>query len=268
MILKEIITQLEQLSPTSYALDWDNVGLMVGDVTSDVTSILVALDATNEVITEAIEKKVDLIITHHPLIFKGIYKVNTQSLVGNKVYQLASHGIACYSMHTNYDVVGGMAELAAQMIQLQDAQPLDITIMDSMQTEGIGRVGMLQQPETLEQLVQHIKGVFQLPYVTVYEAKREEYQRIAISPGSGKGEIEEAIKQGAQALITGDIGHHEGLDASEMGLTILDATHYGLEHIFTDFICKYLQNALETIAEGKETIVVMPAKQKNPAQIM
>ena len=115
MKCQDIMSALEELSPVSYAEDWDNVGLIVGRRDKEVRKIYIAVDPTDEVIQKAVEVSADMIITHHPLIFKGIKKVNSENFISRRVLRLARHDISYYAMHTNFDIMG-MADAAADDI--------------------------------------------------------------------------------------------------------------------------------------------------------
>jgi dinuclear metal center YbgI/SA1388 family protein len=240
MKLKDLIRYLEQLSPVQYAEDWDNVGLLLGDDTQEVTRVMIALDATDYVVEQAVLQKVDVLLTHHPMIFKPVKQINNHSMVGRRLLKLAGHHIAYYAMHTNFDIKGGMAEIAARRIGLTDMEPLEVTAVEQGVPEGIGRVGHLPEAMTVREIAEDIKQKFGLKNVILYGNKSNKVWKIAICPGSGKSEIQNALAAGAELLITGDIGHHEGIDALDQGLMILDATHYGLEHIFIEFMAGYL----------------------------
>lgn len=244
MKCQQIIESLEQLSPRQYACDWDNVGLLVGRREKEVHTIMVALDASKEVVSKAVEQKADMLITHHPMIFSSIKQVNEDQFVSEKVLTLAENGISCYAMHTNFDAVGGMAELAAgtQYLNLSEVSPIE---MAGGSDEGMGRYGKLPWPMTANQAADYVKEKFGIPFVMLYQSKEQENQmfdRIAVMPGSGKGNMKEVKKQGYSLYLTGDFGHHDGLDAMDMGMTVIDATHYGLEHIFIDYISRYLKD--------------------------
>lgn len=242
----KLMEQLEQLAPVSYACDWDNPGLLVGRSDKEIKRVLVALDASYEVIQQACDMKADFLLTHHPLIFKPMKQINDSSFIGNRVIHLLQKDICAYAMHTNFDVaLGGMADLAAERMELVNAQVLDVMGENEKGSYGIGKNGLLKKPMGIEALAKKVKADFALPFVTVYGAEKQvDIQRIALVPGSGKGYIAAALEQGCQAIITGDIGYHEGTDAASEGLTVIDAGHYGLEHIFMDFMVSYLENRI------------------------
>lgn len=237
----EIMECMRKLSPEHYACDWDNVGLLVGHKEQEIHKIMVALDASMEVIEQAVDKNVDMLITHHPMIFGSIKSVNEDTLVGRKILTLVEHRICCFAMHTNFDIMGSMADLAAQRLGLQKTTPLEVTCEDEAGKQGIGRIGFLDEKISLKELAERVKEAFSLDRLMVYGNLLKKVDYVALSPGSGRSMIKEAMHQGVQVLITGDMGHHEGLDAAEDGLCIIDATHYGLEHIFTPFIKTYLE---------------------------
>ncbi len=247
MKCKEIIEYLEQLSPKSYALGWDNVGLLVGRKEKEVRKIMIALDATQDVIHAAVLQEVDMLITHHPMIFSSMKQINEDNMVAEKVLTLAEHGICYYAMHTNFDVVGGMAQLAAgaDYLNLTDTHPIEISSHED--GEGLGRYGKLPQPMTAEQACSYVKEKFNLPFVMLYQpqsAKDKVYETIAVLPGAGKSNWQDVSYSGCELYLTGDFGHHPALDAMESGLTVIDATHYGLEHIFIGYISDYLQKKM------------------------
>ena len=178
-----------------------------------------------------------MLLTHHPLIFKGVKQITADDFTGRRLIGLIRHDIACYAMHTNFDTIGGMAKEAAVMLGLQNMEVLE----ETKDGEGIGEVGYLPAATTVTALVVLIKEKFDLKNVILYGNPNDTVEKIAICPGSGKSVINEAVQKKADCLITGDIGHHEGLYANEMGLTILDASHYGLEHIFMHIMYEYLK---------------------------
>lgn len=261
MKCKDVIAELEKLSPGEYAMEWDNVGLLVGKEDSEVNRILLALDPTLEVIQKAVEVKADMLITHHPLLFSPIKRITPKDAIGKKLFLLMEHGISCYAMHTNFDVLGGMADLAGDKLGLKRQEPLEETAVLDGNPLGIGKVGELQEEVSIKQLAEKVKTIFVLDTVMVYGDVKQKVKRVAISPGSGKSMIKEAKKKEAEVLITGDIGHHEGIDAVEMKVAVIDATHYGLEKIFMNFLQEYLKKACSEVE-------ILSSNQEAPVQFL
>lgn len=255
MTCREIITLLQEQSPEEFACDWDNVGLLVGDFEQEIKKVYIALDATEETITEAVAEGVDLLLTHHPMIFKGLKKVNTQDFTGRRVVRLIQNHISYYAIHTNFDV-RGMAAIAAERMGLTDCAVLDVTCESEDGCEGIGRVGILPEEMTLKACVERVKQAYDVDTVKVFGDLNQKVRRAAICPGSGKSVISCALGAGAGVLVTGDIDHHEGIDAADQGLAIIDAGHYGVEKLFIPYMVQYLRNRTEGIE-----IVGQPVKQ-------
>ena len=255
MKCQEIIDILQRQAPEHYACDWDNVGLLVGDSQKEVHKIYIALDATDEAIEEAIAFQADMLLTHHPMIFKGIKKVNREEFTGRRIISLIQADIAYYAMHTNFDVKG-MADLAAAKMKLTDCRVLEVTCEDSEGLQGIGRTGKLPEIMEIKACAELVKKAFQIDQVKVYGSLNQQAATAAISPGSGKSVISEALKSGVEVLITGDIDHHEGIDAAAQGLAIIDAGHYGIEKIFIPYMKQYLEENTDGLA-----ILEQPEKQ-------
>lgn len=254
MTCRDIVELLDDLSPKKYACNWDNVGLLVGRKNRRIGKILVALDASKEVIDYSVKQKVDMLITHHPMIFSSVKQVNEEDFTGEKILTLAENGICYYAMHTNFDAVGGMADLAAgsKYMNLSEVTPIELCENDEM--NGMGRYGKLPEPMTATQAAMYVKEKFHLDFVMLYQEKHQKekiFDKVAIMPGSGKSEMQKVCNQGYELYITGDYGHHGGMDALDMGMTVIDATHYGLEHIFIDYIVSYLQQHVTPDVEVK-----------------
>lgn len=253
---------LEKLAPVSMACQWDNPGLLAGRGGKEVKKVLIALDATDEVVDMAVEEQVDLLLTHHPLIFREMKKVNDQDFIGRRLIRLIQADISYYAMHTNFDMAPGcMADLAAEKLGLLKTRPLEIAgEMDGI-SYGIGKVGNLAGELTLRKLADKVKEEFGLGTVTVYGGRLadQSVRRIAVCPGSGKGMAEAAKEAGAQVLITGDIGHHDGIDATANGLIVMDAGHYGLEHMFVDFMEIYCADKIDPDVKIWKAPVEFPA---------
>lgn len=262
----ELIQKLETLAPPACACEWDNVGLLAGWHEKEIHRVMIALDATDEVVEEAVRMHADLLLTHHPMIFKPLKKVNDGDFIARRVMELIRYSVNYYAMHTNFDAAPGcMADLAADRLGLKEQSGLEVMgtmEMDGTTVEyGIGKVGLLPYPMTVKEVALAVKDRFGLPFITVYgeDAVQETVSRVAIVPGSGKGSIRDAEKAGAEILITGDIGHHDGIDAAANHLAVLDAGHYGLEHIFVDFMADYLGREYGDSLEIHKAAAVFPA---------
>lgn len=246
MFCNDVMELIEDKYSKKYALEWDNVGLLVGRDDKKVKKIYLALDATDQVIDAAVKAEVDLLITHHPLIFSGIKKINNQDFIGRRLLKLIQNDISYYAMHTNYDVMG-MSALVGNKVKLETAEVLKVTGESTAGAEGIGRIAGVTEKMTLQECADLVKEAFCLQTVKVFGDLEMQIQRIAISPGSGKSMIQVALEKEADVLITGDIGHHEGIDAVAQGMAIIDAGHYGIEHVFVEDMRAYLTAACEGI---------------------
>lgn len=260
MQCREIMEKLEKLSPVSFAESWDNVGLLAGRYEKEIHKVMLALDASDEVVEEAVRKGADLLLTHHPLIFSARKKINNGDFIGRRLVTLLQHDMCYYAMHTNFDVMG-MADAAADRIALTDREVLDVTCEKDGIKEGIGRIGRLQTPLSLQQCAKEIKRLFSLESVQCFGDGEKIIERAAICPGSGKSVIEKAVRMGADVLITGDIDHHAGIDALAMGLSVIDAGHYGLEKIFVPYMEAFFKKECETLE-------VLCAAEKNPFWVL
>ncbi len=256
MRCQDILDKIEARYPRKYACDWDNVGLLAGNREREVDTVYIALDATDEVVDAASECGAQLLLTHHPMIFGGLKSVTTDDYVGERLIRLIRNDISYYAMHTNYDVMG-MAELAADMLELKNRRVLE-EVLDG---EGIGRVGDLPRSMTLEECASFVKERFGLPNVKIFGELEKQVQRAAICPGSGKSEAKPALSMGAEVYITGDIDHHTGIDMADCGMAIIDAGHYGVEHI-------YIADMEQFLKENCPELRVYTAPVKQPFQVL
>ncbi len=236
--LKEIYNYLENLAPSFLADSWDNVGLLVGNPRKKVKNILFALSISKDIIKEAKEKNVDLIITHHPIALKGEKKF----LPDSYVYMLIENKLSLIAMHTNLDVSDiSPTSNIANSLDLKDIEPL------SSEEPKYGVIGKFlgnfeKFLEILKKSPYIAKDIYRIvkPYNFKNLLKRKKLH-IAICSGSGESLINEAIFKGAHIYITGDIKYHAALDAKDKGLCILDLGHFGTEFYFYKPILKSLR---------------------------
>ncbi|MCL2356578.1 MAG: Nif3-like dinuclear metal center hexameric protein [Defluviitaleaceae bacterium] len=257
MTAEALIKILNEWSPEGCAEEWDNVGLLIGDAAQPVRKVLVALDATEAVVNEAVAGKFDFVITHHPLIHDPIRKITAADSTGRKILALIRNGIGLYCAHTNIDKsAGGVNDLLAEKIGLTNVSPLipeayfennapPIEVCRASTNFGIGRVG--RSETTLAQLAEHVKSALNLPSVRFCGDASKKLKKIAVCGGDGSGAryINAAISHGCDVYITGDLRYHAVSEAMECGLSFIDITHYGGEILIVDAIVERLKNYVE-----------------------
>jgi len=238
-----IIEQFEEWSPQEFAEEWDNIGLLIGDAAQPVKKILTALDATEDVINEAIAGGFDFIICHHPPVYNPIKRITTDDSTGRKIIALIKNGIGCYCAHTNLDkAIGGVNDCLAEKIGLKDLSPL----IPEIECEcGIGRVGFLPQKMTLLSFYKELKKSIDLDSIRFCGDAEKIVQKIGVCGGDGSGSryINAAIANGCDAYVTGDLRYHCAQEALESGIALVDITHYGGEIFVLDEIVSRLKNA-------------------------
>lgn len=232
MKVKEILDFLYGLAPKELAEDFDNVGLLVGDENTEVKGIMVSLDCFEEVIDRAEDLGANLIVTHHPIIFSGLKSVTSDSLV----YKLISKGISVISMHTNLDQAdGGVNDALCDAFDLFDVEALITSDGFSM------RKGFLDQPEDPYSFAKHIKEA--LGGAVKFVAGDHDITTVAVCGGSGGDFLIDAVKMGADALVTADVKHHLFIEAGRLGISLYDAGHFNTEDVIVSVLCRDIAGA-------------------------
>lgn len=232
---KSIIDKLNNLAPEYLAKGWDNIGLQIGSKNQHVSKILLALDATTNVIDEAINKKVDMIITHHPMIFSPLKNIISDTPNGNNIYKLIQNNISLYAMHTNFDTAfGGTNDILADKIGLNKIE----VINPDENGMGIGRIGQTNN-KTVKELVEKLKNELKISHVRLVGDLDSKVDRVAICTGSGMSLIQD-IAGKADVFITGDVKFHEAQEARDLCVAIIDIGHYASENIAMPSIKRYL----------------------------
>jgi dinuclear metal center YbgI/SA1388 family protein len=211
---------IDSLAAFGTAESSDNVGLLVGSRGLPVTAALVALDATTAALEEARETGANLIITHHPAVFSEIKRIEAESVL----YRLIAAGISVISAHTNLDAAqGGVNDTLCGLFGLADIRPLE-----SAMYPGLARIGALAAPMGARELAALVRGAIGVPVVKYTECTQA-IKTVAVCGGAGADLMQDAIKAGAQALVTADAKHYQLLEAGEKGFALLDAGHYATE---------------------------------------
>ena len=223
--IKDIVRILNEMAPPRLAEEWDNVGLQVGRNEKEVKVVLCALDFSAEVLEQAVQHHADIIVTHHPAIFRGIKQLTDRDWRTALLLEAARQDIAVYSAHTNLDsAAGGVSDVLANLLELENVEGL----ADAETLEGIGRIGVLSEAMELEAFAETVKRVLKLEHVTVVPAGRP-VQKVAVCGGSGMDFLDYAVRAGADTYVTGDVKYHDAQDARGKGINVIDATHQATE---------------------------------------
>lgn len=249
----DVIQIMERLAPLHLAEDWDNCGLQVGAAHWPVRKIWIALDPLPEVVGTAAEQQVDLLITHHPLIFKPLRVVNAQTPVGAIIERALSARMAIYSAHTNLDSAReGLNTILARALGLKKLTPLvpyagETATSDKTVRLGMGRIGSLDRALTLNTFISRIKKRMHLLTVKVAGDLRLEVRRAAVCSGSGSSLIEAFLDSEAQVYISGDLHYHAARAVVEAGRALIDVGHFASEHLVTDALAAQLGDAVQSV---------------------
>lgn len=337
---------INKIAPTSLAETWDNPGLQIGDPAAEVTRVMVALDPTPAVIDSALKASCQLLVTHHPLIFKPLKSISTANPHGALIHKAIRGGLSIVSLHTNYDIAGGgLNDLLATRVGISNCVPLKVTTacelvklavfvpaeqLDQLRTAlfpftarqgnyrdcsfaadgtgtftpldgaapftgtvgeltqvhegrlevlieraqlpravkallaahpyeepafdiypllndgeklGLGRIGRLAEPLTLEEYAGQLKSVLSAPALRYVGDPAANISKVALCSGSGASLVREAARAGADVLVTGDVKYHEARDAEDLGLALIDAGHFPTEIIMAHEIRDRLNQA-------------------------
>jgi len=275
----EIIQIMDQLAPPLLAEEWDNVGLQIGHPQQPVRRIWVALDPSPEVVKAACQEKVDLLITHHPLIFRPLKSIDFETPGGSIIQMAAQHQLAIFSAHTNLDIVRdgvndvlarrlGLRHLAVlQPIQVGERAKEDISPLPGGETEyGIGRIGSLARVGSMRSLVSMVKKKLKLGFVKVAGDLEMKVTRVAICSGSGSSLMQAFLSSKAQAYISGDIHYHDAREAESANRAIIDIGHFPSEHLMVEALAQQLENIKSNA--GIEAEIMACTIEKDPFRIL
>ena len=227
----DISKKIEEMAPIFLKEDYDNVGIMVGDPKQNVKKVLLALDCTNEVIDEAIHNKCDMIIAHHPLLFRRPKSIVKGELLGDKVFRLIKNDITLYACHTNLDSArNGINKTIVDMLGFESDEIIECHDEKQYKDCGIGRIVRLNESISLNDVIQRVKNNLNINNLRVAKGKKQ-IETIAVINGSGQDFFDGAQKLGADCIITGDTTYHFVSDYKEMGVSIIDAGHFGTEFL-------------------------------------
>lgn len=239
MNIKEFYEFMEQKLPVEWRLDGDYDGMSCcPDPLREAKKVLIALDATADIVDEAVSGEYDLILTHHPMLFGGVRDIISNEYRSNKLIKLIKNNISVMSFHTRLDAApDGVNDTLAQLIGLKS--------IEAFGEKGLGRIGTLEIPMFANDLAEFVKTVLGAPYVEYSDGGKLIY-RVAVCGGSASSLIKDAMAVGADALLGGELGYHNLTDSSDYGLTLIAAGHFYSEN---PVCAKLFELALEAGAE-------------------
>ena len=227
-VLSSIINLFEEIAPSELTEEWDNSGLQLGDASREIHNILITLDPS----AEAVEKvsamgSGRLIITHHPLIFRPLKRLDLSVWSTRLIEMAIKNDVSILSVHTNFDAAkDGINCIIADVLGLENIVPLLDSGNDG---EGLGRLGSLPRPVPLKDFVLKVKEVFSLKRAGFVGSEDKIISRVAVVGGSGGSLIHEAVAKKADVFVSGDLGYHHACEALGSGIALVEAGHYHME---------------------------------------
>ncbi len=241
----KIIKIMEDIAPLELAESWDNVGFLLGDENRQINRILVALEVTDDIVKEAIEESVDLIITHHPIFFGSVKSITNRDSLGRKVHKLIENRISVYSAHTNLDIaVGGTNDLLVEALGLSEVQGLSKVENDNY----LGKVGVLKQRTSLKELADNLSSILNSDVIRMVGDVDKQISKLGLCTGAGMDFAYDALNANCDVYITSDIKYHQAQTLKEEGLCLIDIGHFPSEV----FCVKPLAERLKSICESKD----------------
>ena len=252
MKIKEVLSALERFAPLPLQESWDNAGLQVGLTETEVSGALLCLDVNEKIVDEAIQKGCNLVVSHHPLLFRGLKTISDLTDVQRTVMKAVRKGVCVISMHTNMDnAKGGVNYKMAEKLGLRDVQFLAPKMVDGVES-GSGVIGELSEAQASDDFVLAVKKAFGVECAMCNELLRRPVRKVALCGGAGDFLLDEALKAGADAFITGEMHYHQYF-GYEQQIQICVIGHYQSEQytaeIFRDIIEKECPGVKTYIAE-------------------
>lgn len=248
MKLIDYIKKLEEIAPKKDAEEWDNTGLQIGNIQDEINGILLTLDISEEAINLAIQEGLNLIITHHPFIFKAIKNIDFTYSKAKLIKKIINNNINVFTMHTNLDIASkGVNSALAKAIGINNYDILKT--VNTLDEEVLGYGGISEINEcSIYEYSEKIKQHLGCPYIKIFcKDNKKSIKKVAFCGGSGSSFISDAIKKHADLYITGDINYHDAQYAQEFNLAIIDAGHYYTELPVLKEINRHLRDIDEKI---------------------
>ncbi len=217
----DILAFTETLAPPTLKMEWDNVGLLCGDRNAPVTRVLTALDPFEHVCREAVQRGAQLLVTHHPLIFRPMKCVTADTAVGRSIALLCRNGISAVNAHTNLDIAcGGVNDALAAALGLSEVHPIG--------GEDLLRAGVCA-PQPLCDFLGRVKASLGCDGLRYVDGGKQVH-RVAVGGGSCADEMPDALAAGCDTFVTADVKYNQFWDAHDLGLNLIDAGHFATEN--------------------------------------
>ena len=257
----QIFEYLNELAPVGLKMDFDNVGLLVGNAEAKVEKCLVALDITDEVIEEAVRLDAQLIVSHHPIIFGAIKSVTADDLVGRKIISLIRNDISAVCMHTNLDIAeGGVNDMLMSALKAKTLGYLEACGVDADGTPvGCGRVGELEAPMLFEDFLALCKTALNANGLRYHYAGKP-VKKLAVMGGAGGSSLTDAVAAGCDTYVTSDIKYTSYLDAKELGINLIDADHFCTENVVVPVLADKLAGRFEDVSFALSSVHMQTAQ--------
>ena len=247
MKVGDITAVLEAFAPLRIQESWDNSGLIIGSPEDEVHGVMVGFDCTTELIREAVQKGCDMVVTHHPLIFNGIRRIDSKDPVGAAIMQAVRCGVSVYAAHTTADkVIAGVSGAMARRLELQNVH---ILVPEDDGTVGLGCIGTLPRPMTGKEALSYVREKFGLKVVKSSRPLETPISKVALLGGSGGAEAGLARSKGAQLYITADISYHNFFTPE--GFMVMDIGHFESEVEIVDILLAEIRKNFPTFASYK-----------------
>ena len=250
MKIKEVLSALERFAPLPLQESWDNAGLQVGLTETEVSGALLCLDVNEKIVDEAVAKGCNLVVSHHPLLFRGLKTISDLTDVQRTVRKAIQRNVAVISMHTNMDNArGGVNFRIARKLGLQDVRLMASKMVEGVEA-GSGVLGLLPEPMAADDFILKVKKTFGVECAMCNELLRRPVQKVAICGGAGDFLLDEAVKAGADAFITGEMHYHQYF-GYEQQIQICVIGHYQSEQ----YTAELFRDIIERECPGVQTYI-------------
>ena len=256
---KKIISIIEKFAPICDAEEWDNVGFQIGNINTEVDKVMVTLDIDLNVVDEAIEKNVDLIISHHPLIFNKISKIDDSMYIGKVILKLIKNNISVYVAHTNLDAsMQGPSDYLAELLGLENVSIL----VPISKNSGFARVGTLKESMKTSEFIEYVKEKLNLNIIKFVGEAVGNIYKVGLCTGAGSEYYIDAKKNSCDIYITSDVKYHIANDMINDKLKVMDLGHFETENIYMERLKKILE--IEFEHKGYDVKVILSSSRKSP----